>query len=103
MMDTNKMREQFEQWWARSEKLTQDWEIEKAFWRVQPLNNYRWPRVHDAWESWKASREAVMVELPPHEEFRCDTSWEEARQEAYNRALDESRSAIEAQDLKVKT
>jgi hypothetical protein len=95
-MSDQLMREQFEQWWARSEKLTQDWEIEKAFWRVQPLNNYRWPRVYDAWESWKASRAAVVVELPNTECFG------EYSQEAASVMRDGCADAIEEQGLNYK-
>lgn len=96
-MDINKMRdisrEQFEAWVQRE-------------WPEQSLSRfttgeYQGFTVEHCWQSWISSRAAVSVDLPPHDEFRCDTSWEEARQEAYNRALDESRAAIEALGLKV--
>ncbi|MCE1020500.1 hypothetical protein LU640_25480 [Pseudomonas monteilii] len=53
-----------------------------------------------AW-AWRASREAVVVELPSEDTCRTSTSKEEAVQEAYNHALGECRAAIEAQGLKV--
>ena len=106
-MDTNKMRdisrEQFEAKFPVPAGIA--WDERLGMYKVVDI----WKLVstlqigehNSRWEGWQASREAVVVELPPHEECRCDTSWEEARQEAYNRALDESRTAIEAQGLKV--
>lgn len=96
-MDAKKMREEFE---VSMQGMTFSVDLSRG-----NHGCYRSLRTHElycSWvSSWQASREAVVVELPPHEEYRCDTSWEEARQDAYNRALDESRSAIEAQGLKV--
>lgn len=104
-MDTNKMREQFESAYVEEMALCCGQDIRQRAkanleWR-QENGDYRDPMVRLAYWAWKASRESVVVELPPHEDFRCDTSWEEARQEAYNRALDESRTAIEVHGLKV--
>lgn len=59
-------------------------------------------RTKDAWWAWQASRQALVISIPDHYEFRCDTSWEEARQEYYDRALDECRKAIESQGVKCK-
>jgi len=98
-MDTNKMREQFEAAVMTKFPVIRMIRVNRP---GSPVDGeYEVPGLEAAWWAWQASREAVVVELPPHEEYRCDTSWEEARQDAYNRALDESRSAIEAQGLKV--
>lgn len=54
------------------------------------------------WEGWQASRESLVIELPSEDDTRCDTVAEIAKQEAYNLALGECTSAIEAAGLKVK-
>ena len=99
-MDTNKMREQFEEWAVSARAHGELFDLSHG-----NHGAYKSPITHWLYCSWvasyQASRETLVVDLPPHEEHRCDTSWEEARQDAYNRALDESRSAIEAQGLKV--
>lgn len=101
-MDTNKMRdisrEQFEE------------EVKKHFvsvygvrdWLSMMANGeYQFEKIRLAWVFWKASREAVVVELPSEDTCRTSTSKEEAAQDAYNHALGECRSVIEAQGLKV--
>lgn len=58
--------------------------------------------VHQsAWWGWKTSRESLVIELPSEDDTRCDTVAEIAKQEAYNLALGECTSAIEAAGLKV--
>ncbi|VVM37514.1 hypothetical protein PS631_00107 [Pseudomonas fluorescens] len=86
-MDTNKMRdisrEQFEVW-ARDENK---WLIDR-----DSFGNYIYGFVRDSWNSWQASREAVVVELPKFDEY--PSSMEHDMRESL-------RSAIEAQSLKV--
>jgi len=96
-MDTDKMREMRE---AFERTNSRDH-------RRQPPkgNNYIDQMAQADWESfqkgWQASREAVVVELPSEDTCRTSTSKEEAAQDAYNHALGECRSVIEAQGLKV--
>ncbi|MGF6394266.1 hypothetical protein [Pseudomonas plecoglossicida] len=97
-MDTNKMREQFEAaYTAYCERL--GWKTYTAFHMLSEV--YVKESTELAWQMWQASREAVVVELPSEDNCRTSTSKEEAVQEAYNHALGECRSAIEAQGLKV--
>lgn len=86
-MDTNKMRdisrEQFEVW-ARDENK---WLIDR-----DSFGNYLYGFVRDSWNSWQASREALVVELPRFDDYPA----------SMERDMRESlRSAIEAQGLKV--
>jgi len=95
-MDTNKMRdicrEQFE---AYRDKRNAELEAEGH----KPGSRWHISNAH--YPTWEASREAVVVELPSEDTCRTSTSKEEAVQEAYNHALGECRTAIEAQGLKV--
>ncbi|WP_411959410.1 hypothetical protein ACK56M_10015 [Pseudomonas sp. s4] len=92
-MDTNKMREEFE----TSPKF-RGMDFTRS--STHP-DYYQSAYANGAWDGWKASREAVVVELPSEDTCRTSTSKEEAVQEAYNHALGECRTAIEAQGLKV--
>lgn len=94
-MSNDKMREEFEHWHRSVVEVCPPHE---------KYNNgdYRNQHVQRYWVGWQASRAAIVVELPPEDTSRCDTVAEEARQEAYNQALDESRAAIEIFGLKVK-
>jgi hypothetical protein len=87
-MDTNKMRDisrdQFEVW-ARDENK---WLIDR-----DSFGNYLYGYVRDSWNSWQASREAVVVELP-----RSDDSFEN-HEYLIDREL--TVKAIEACGLKV--
>jgi len=106
-MDTNKMRdisrEQFEAKfpvpagvaWKEAigmYEVVDIWKLDQAI----TIGRYNW-----LWEGWQASREAVVVELPSEDTCRTSTSKDEAAQDAYNHALGECRSVIEAQGLKV--
>ncbi|MHA7114656.1 hypothetical protein ACX0KM_10840 [Pseudomonas promysalinigenes] len=85
-MDTNKMRdisrEQFEAW-ARDENK---WLIDR-----DSFGNYIYGFVRDSWNSWQASREAVVVELPKDIVTMAGPVL----------YADDIRAAIEAQGLKV--
>lgn len=61
-MVTNKMREQFEAWMHREFSwplglLSLAWD--------ESTGTYKEASFHIGWTAWKASREAVVVELPP--------------------------------------
>ena len=99
-MDTNKMRdivrEQFERTNSRDHR------------RQPPKgNNYIDPMAQADWESfqkgWQASREAVVVELPPKISAHNTAEGGFVRPEAehYDEAIDDCREAIEAQGLRV--
>ncbi|MGJ3438623.1 hypothetical protein AAZU54_01340 [Pseudomonas sp. Je.1.5.c] len=98
-MDTNKMREMRE---AFERTNSRDH-------RRQPPkgNNYIDPMAQADWESfqkgWQASREAVVVELPPKISAHNTTEGGFVRPEAehYDEAIDDCRAAIEAQGMKV--
>ncbi|HDS1692169.1 TPA: hypothetical protein QEM72_002673 [Pseudomonas putida] len=89
-MDTKKMREQFEAWVLRE-------------WPEQSLarfttGEYQGFTVEHCWQAWKASREAVVVDLPrPYESappYACyEGGWNDMRVEAVD--------VIEAMGLKV--
>lgn len=74
-MDTNKMREQFEEFMRRKPKRMRG----------------AYLRAFEA--GWKSSREAVMVEIPTFSEAACKGT---------SHLLRDFRNAIEAQGLKVK-
>lgn len=56
-MNIEKMREEFEAWSANHEYLG-GVEIDRAF-----SGNYSDVDMHHAWESWKASRESLVIDL----------------------------------------
>jgi len=96
-MDTNQMRdisrEQFEAW-ARDENK---WLIDR-----DSFGNYIYGFVRDSWNSWQASREAVVVEMPRDiDQFADDDPGRRAFSLHTNTAYRECRRAIEAQGLKV--
>ncbi|UVL26797.1 hypothetical protein [Pseudomonas donghuensis] len=103
-MDTNKMREQFEAEFVEEQvRLCGEGFRSSALYMIE--QNVVTVRV--AWWAWQASREAVVVELPPaparpeEPEFALDDS----HMDAYNVAVrmrDACAKAIEAQGLKVK-
>lgn len=102
-MDTNKMREQFEA--AFIEKcaadlggkvpgITRESAIKfiRCNWLARSGDNYELPVPNAAWWSWRASREAVVVELPKFEDYPA----------SMERDMRESlRAAVEAHGLKV--
>lgn len=97
-MDTNKMRdpvrEQFEAWMHREFAwpiglLSLAWD--------ESTGTYKEANFHIGWTAWKASRAAVVVELPSAIEsppYACfQSGWNDMRGEAVD--------AIEAQGLRV--
>lgn len=102
MIDVNKMREQFEAAVIARFKESGFLEVEI---RVECLgrsgDGYQDGSVDAYWHFWKASREAVAVELPKHSgyaEYGYGDDYENGR----DVMRDECREAIEAQGLKVK-
>lgn len=94
LMDTNKMREQFEQWECDAPQGPQT----DPMWLMYDAesNAYGLDEIQDRWEVWQASREAVVVELPP--------KWNDAthsNKQAWDCGIEDARMAIEAQGLKV--
>lgn len=97
-MDTNKMREQFEAWHSG-----------KYGW---PLRNYAYywdgtcyedEEFQLAWDSWQASREALVVELPNRASEAYCEHFDDVEGGSFNEAayIRDVRKAIEAQGLKV--
>ena len=94
-MDTNKMREQFESAWRA--RYPEHSEIALKRSGLDP-EDYSNTRVKDAWWAWKASREAVVVELPSPMDAPPYASYEGG----WNDMRDEAVDGIEEQGLKVK-
>ncbi|MBC2659787.1 hypothetical protein H7A76_30505 [Pseudomonas sp. MSSRFD41] len=94
-MDTNKMREQFEQWakdrysWHLHDDARDPEDRTLASWNGEIYGNRI---VEGMWQSWQASREAVEIELPELERPTADGMG----------ALFACKRAIEAQGLRVK-
>lgn len=83
-MDTEKMRQEFEAWYrARHD----------GFMPSMYGNEYDWGDAQACWESWQASRAALVIELP-----QCDP--DEAVQ--FGTVIEECRAAIEAAGLTVR-
>ena len=116
-MDTNKMREQFEQWakdrysWHLHDDARDPEDRTLASWDGEIYGNRI---VEGMWQAWQASREAVVVELPEPEtlDVDCDESLEmepeeyevlEASHGARWSEHSRLKKAIEAQGLKVKS
>ncbi|MCV9917786.1 hypothetical protein OIU19_03190 [Pseudomonas sp. BT-42-2] len=96
----NNMREQFEAAWRARYPEHGDIALKRS--GLDP-EDYCNTRVKDAWWAWQASREAVMVELPPRISAHNTTEGGFVRPEAehYDEAIEDCRAAIEAQGLKV--
>lgn len=93
-MDTNKMREQFEEAWAYAMRNDEGVPGAKPLRSLVDPERYRGSAVNGAWHWWKLSREDVVVELPkPHYEFEGDPAPEMFASQVV--------AAIEAQGLKV--
>lgn len=100
-MDTNKMRdisrEQFEQRYPVPEGAC--WNAEQGryvLFHLKLCTLGRYERHVDNWICWQASREAVVVELPP--------KWNDAthsNKQDWDCGIEDARMAIEAQGLKV--
>ena len=107
-MDTNKIREQFEQWakdrysWHLHDDARDPEDRTLASWNGETYGNRI---VEGMWQAWQASREAVVVELPakaePFEAELSATPIYTLKGEGRNAAIAECRAAIEAQGLKV--
>lgn len=100
-MDTNKMREQFEQWakdrysWHLHDDARDPEDRTLASWNGETYGNRI---VEGMWQAWQASRAAVVVELPkayesapPYASYQG--GWNDMRVEVVD--------AIEAAGLKV--
>jgi len=120
-MDTNKMREQFEAAFIAQQvaafgeytrggaahRLKRSGELDKPptahdlHRREQGMYDEYW--IEMLWWAWQASREAVVVELPPKISAHNTSEGGFVRPEAehYDEAIDDCREAIEAQGLKV--
>lgn len=104
-MESEKMREEFEAW-ARSEGLPLD-PCPCAIEHIG-LGDYMDEITLAAWSGWKASRESLVIELPPvRPEPKCEggsdgeaASWNIWVGDKLAKA--ECREAIEAAGLKVK-
>lgn len=101
-MDTNKMREQFEQWakdrysWHLHDDARDPEDRTLASWNGETYGNRI---VEGMWQAWQASRTAVVVELPAERRIRHMPTPDE--NSSYNEALENCRDAIEAQGLNV--
>ncbi|KXK67244.1 hypothetical protein BC89_33415 [Pseudomonas monteilii] len=102
-MDTNKMREQFEEAWAYAMRNDEGVPGAKPLRSLVDPERYRGSAVNGAWHWWRLSREAVVVELPPKISAHNTTEGGFVRPEAehYDEAIDDCREAFEAQGLKV--
>lgn len=96
-MDTNKMREQFEQRYPVPEGAC--WNAEQGryvLFHLKLCTVAKYERFVENWVCWQASRAAVAVELPP--------KWNDAthsNKQAWDCGIEDARMAIEAQGLKV--
>jgi len=93
-MDTNKMREQFEEAWAYAMRNDEGVPGSKPLRSLVDPERYRGSAVNGAWHWWKLSREAVVVELPRITGHEYDPLADADYREG-------CREAIEAQGLKV--
>lgn len=97
-MNIEKMRGEFEIW-AKSRSL------DLAYRNYPGIGQfYECPRTLLALEAWQASREAVVVDLPPKISAHntSESGWVRPEAEHYDEAIDDCREAIEFQGLKVK-
>lgn len=87
---SEKMRDEFEEWLiANTEFDTQ----RTAFAMTKEEDQqYMCHRTNLAWLAWKASRAALVVELPPEREERFIDSY----QEGWNDAIDSCRVRVES-------
>lgn len=99
-MDTNKMRAEFEAAFVEEEVRLLGEGFRSSALHMLEQNTVN---VRSAWWAWQASREAVVVELPPKISAHNTTEGGFIRPEAehYDEAVDDCREAIEAQGLKV--
>ena len=97
-MDTNKMREQFEEY-ARSKNIDASMVIMYACYPPR-FARYADRDVQEKWELWQASRESVVVELPSLREVIMGRR-ENEYDSGTNNGIELCREALEAQGLKV--
>lgn len=99
-MNTNKVREQFEAWAAKHYVAPPG--VGHLFVRAEIGEGYRLSNINHAWHGWQASREAVVVELPPKISAHNTSESGFVRPEAehYDEAIDDCCEAIEDQGLK---
>ena len=84
---SEKIRDEFEEWFSEySLPCEGDW------FEMDSCGDYYYPSTHDAWMGWKASRAALVVELPPEREERFIDSY----QEGWNDAIDSCRVRVES-------
>lgn len=96
-MSKDLMREQFEEFWLKSEYSQGLGEASLVrVWMDDPQSDYAINRTQYLWSLWKASREAVVVELPAPEYFGDHWSggWAITRENVVD--------ALEEQGLRVK-
>lgn len=107
-MDANKMREQFEAWAAKNYVVPPG--VGHLFVRAELGDGYRLSNINHAWHGFQASRESLIVKLPPvrpepvltGEAQKTDgeaATWSMWAGEKL--AKEDCRAAIEAQGLKV--
>ena len=90
---SEKMREDFEEWFSEySLPCEGDW------FKRDSCGDYDSPSTHDAWMGWKASRAAMVVELPP--EVICERT--EFYYDGWNDAANQSRLALDEVGIKHK-
>lgn len=109
-MDANTTRKQFEEWAAKNYVVLPG--VGHLFARADLGDGYRLSNINHAWHGWKASRESLVVRLPPvrqepalsGEALKADgeaATWSMWVGEKL--AKDDCRAAIEAQGIKVKS
>lgn len=102
-MNTEKMREEFEAW-AKQHYLLMECVTDLQY------DEYFDPEMKYAWESWKASRESLVIDLPDDGIEDCRKEWPERGEKhgydtfdtGYLYACKKHEEAIEAAGLKVK-
>jgi len=98
-MNIEKMREEFEAWVEKEAKKRRYAYMDFLLLRDPQTDDYRTTWVDMAWMGWKASRESMVIELPP--------IWEESPNTALGQACAQIRTAdiqaIESAGLKVRS
>lgn len=100
-MDTNKMREEFIRAYRRL-LIAEGMKVQESRFEVRD-GEFAHRETAIAWWAWQASREAVVVELPPRKsiDHYCYDQGANCNAEGHNRCLAQAAAAIEAQGLKV--
>lgn len=102
-MDTNKMREQFEEAWCYAMRNDEGVPAARPLRSLIDPEKYRGSGVNGAWYWWQASREAVVVEMPSRASEASREYFDDVEGGSFNEAayIRDVRKAIEAQGLKV--